>query len=147
MATKNRKWPAVALGIFVIVAGAGVGGFFGIGAGDLYNPASRSDGERLGALAGGVVGLIWTLVMLRVIRNAHPALIVVLGTVLGLAAGVVATLSLHTALAAINGARPDLTYIRIGIGFGLTAGLVTGLVCGFMAWGAAALSGALRRKP
>ncbi|MBE3097158.1 MAG: hypothetical protein IMZ44_08505 [Planctomycetes bacterium] len=36
MTTENRKWPLVVLTVFVIIAGAGVGGYFGYGAGEYY---------------------------------------------------------------------------------------------------------------
>ena len=150
MTSENRKWLPVALAVFVVIAGAGVGGFFGLLASVLYvyglPEASPSPMHILGPILGGVsgagAGLLWSWLMGRLLPQASGARIVLVGIGWGIVVGSLATVFLHSGLMIASGRLNGGAIMAVPF-FGVPAGLATGLVCGFLRWGVVTL---MRRK-
>jgi len=151
MTTENRKWLPVALAVFVVIAGAGVGGFFGLLASVLYGLSEVGPGlvHILGLILGGTsgagAGLLWCWLMGRLSPQASGGRIVLVGIGWGTVVGSLATVFLHSGLMiAIGRLHGDaINAITAGPFFGVPAGIATGLVCGFLRWAVVAW---MRRK-
>ena len=139
MTTENRKWPLVVLTVCVVIAGAGVGGFFGLLASVLYGLSEVGPGlvHILGPILGGTggagAGLLWSWLMGRLSPQASGARIVLVGIGWGIVVGLLATVFLHSGLMIASG-RFYGDAIIAGAFFGIPAGFATGLVCGFIRW-------------
>ena len=153
MTTENRKWPLVALVVFVVIAGAIVGGFFGLVAGGAYAELESVRyhwweplGTVLGGIGGAGAGILWSWLMGRLSPQAGGARIVLLGIACGFVVGGLATVLLHLGLIIASGRfAPEMLltiYMAVLIS-GAPAGLATGFVCGLLRWGVVAW---LRRK-
>jgi len=150
MTEENRKWLPVALAVFVVIAGAGIGGFFGMLASFLYvyglPEAGPGPVHILGPILGGVsgagAGLLWSRLMGRLSPQASGARIVLVGIGWGIVVGSLATIFLHSGLMIAAGLLNGSAFIAVPV-FGVPAGLATGLVCGFLRWGVVTL---MRRK-
>jgi hypothetical protein len=150
MTAESRKWLPVALAVFVVIAGAVVGGFFGLLASVLYvyglPEASPSPMHILGPILGGVsgagAGLLWSWLIGRLSPQARGARIVFVGIGWGIVVGSLATIFLHSGLMIAAGSLSGSVIIAVPV-FGVPAGFATGLVCGFLRWGVVTL---MRRK-
>jgi len=140
MANRDRlNLTVIVMTVVVCVAGAVVGGAFGFLASILYDAS-----YALSAIAGGgsgvLVGWGWSALMARKTRllipgyGRVPGRIVGDGILLGLAAGTVSTLVVHSGLAAWTGSVNIRAIGGFVVAFGLPAGFVTGLICGLIWW-------------
>jgi hypothetical protein len=106
--------------IFVCLAGAGVGAFFG----SFEYPL----GTVLGAVGGIVAGLLWTWIMLRRARAGWGSAPLV-GTGWGIVVGLLATAILHGGLIWF-GIASDAIVLGVAVVCAIVGGAITGLVCG-----------------
>jgi hypothetical protein len=148
MAPENRKWLPGALAVFVVLAGAVVGGFFGLFANMLYEDASWSPGSALvgpilGSLGGAGAGILWSWLMGRLSPQAGGLRILLAGIALGTIVGTLDTIFLHVGLMAAFDIW-GLDFLFAILYFGIPAGLATGFVCGLLRWGVVAW---MRRNP
>ena len=148
MTAESRKWLPVALAVFVVIAGAGVGGFFGLLAIFPYNLSEAGPalvpilGPILGGTGGAGAGLLWSWLMGRLSPQASGARIVLVGIGWGIVVGLLATIFLHSGLMIASGRLNGDAIIAVPL-FGVPAGFATGLVCGFLRWAVVAW---MRRK-
>jgi hypothetical protein len=139
MTTENRKWPLVVLTVFVVIAGAGVGVFFGLLAILPYNLSEAGPGlvpilgPILGGASGAGAGLLWSWLMGRLSPQASGGRIVLVGIGWGTVAGSLATVFLHSGLMIASGRLNGYPIMAVPF-FGVPAGFATGLVCGFLRW-------------
>jgi hypothetical protein len=140
----KTQLPQAQIGAFTILAATSVGALFGWPATFMYGGVIHHGeglglvlGLALGAAAGGFTGCLWLRAMRPLVDRGKAGWILLAGTGLGMAAGFLATIMLHTGLALITLSGDLVAILGCAIFFGLPAGLVTGLVCGLAAWGAA----------
>ncbi|GAH56349.1 unnamed protein product [marine sediment metagenome] len=145
-----RKWPFIVAGVFVCVAGAGAGGFFGALASLLYgmeDPHLQALGLGLGIAGGLLGGVVWCRVMLRAAqryRGGSSGLgMVGWGTLWGIIVGLITTVIVHGGLMIAGLGRHTTgaleSFAFWGLPFGVGAGAGTGLVCALIWWGVASL--------
>jgi len=148
MTTENRKWPLVVLTVFVVIAGAAVGGFFGLLASVLYGLSEAGPGlvpilaPILGGTSGAGAGILWSWLMGRLSPQASGGRIVLVGIGWGVVVGSLATVWLHSGLMIASGRLNGYPIMAVPF-YGVPAGFATGLVCGFLRWGVVAW---MRRK-
>lgn len=124
--------------VFVSVAGALVGGFFGSLSPILYNLESPrilfNAGLVLGGAGGLLAGIIWCLRMRFRIRTEPSYWSVVgRGALNGLLVSVLATVILHAGLMVVA-TRWAPEALLGGLLFGAPAGVIVGAFCGMIAW-------------
>jgi hypothetical protein len=128
-----------------MLAGGGVGVFFGFLSATLYSfyGAAELYYDHIGMFVGGVSGLLaggfWCYVMYRkhslVVEMGvfNPGVLLGWGVLAGMAAGIASALLVHGVLILISLEQLDFEDIAsllfTGIVFGLVAGVVTGLIC------------------
>ena len=140
MTTQDRKRLPAALTVFVVIAGAGVGGFFGLLASALYGLSEAGPpglvpilGPILGGAGGAGAGILWSWLMGRLSPQASGGRIVLVGIGWGVVVGSLATVFLHSGLMIAAGRLHVDAIIAVPL-FGVPAGFATGLVCGFIRW-------------
>ena len=138
MAPENRRWPPVALAVFVVIAGTVVGGFFGMLASSLYSSSHwiHPVGMILGGVGGAGAGIMWSWLMGRLSPQAGGGILLA-GVGWGIVVGTLATIFLHAGLMAASGIW-TLDFLGAILFFGIPAGLATGFVCGLLRWGVVA---------
>ena len=124
--------------LFVCLAGALVGGFFGSLAPMLYSLESPrtlfTGGLVLGGVGGFLAGVLWCLSVLSRVRETSSYWSVVgRGALNGLLVGILATVILHAGLMVVA-TRWMPEALLGGLLFGVPAGLVVGAFCGMLVW-------------
>lgn len=129
MAETTRSW-AQAVKTFVILSSAIVSSLFGYIAGMPYG--CREEGAFIGAGAGLLAAIIWIRRFLPPLRAGTLIRPGTTGGLLGLLVGVMATVILHAALAAIC-LKLNPNWLFIGLICGAISGFVLGEICGRLA--------------